>query len=83
MVKQGENQRVIVYIDGYNLYHGLEAAFGNEYKWLNLQTFSESFLRPGMDLVSVKYFTAITKSGVEARQRQEIYLKAFSPIVTS
>ena len=76
MVKQGENQRVIVYIDGYNLYHGMESAFGNKYKWLNLQAFSESFLRPGMNLVSVKYFTAITKNGVEARQRQEIYLKA-------
>ncbi|MDP6526761.1 MAG: NYN domain-containing protein [Kiritimatiellia bacterium] len=76
MTEQGANQRVIVYIDGYNLYYGQRAAFGDKYKWLDLQAFSESFLRPEMELVAVKYFTAITKSTAGSKQRQEIYLKA-------
>lgn len=69
-------QRVIVYIDGYNLYYGQRQAFRGRYKWLDLQAFSESFLKPGMELVAVKYFTAITKSTAGSRYRQEIYLKA-------
>ena len=70
------NQRVIVYIDGYNLYYGMRAAFGRKYQWLDLQALAESFLKPGMTLTSVKYFTAITKSATGSKQRQEIYLKA-------
>ena len=75
MTEQAAKQRVIVYIDGYNLYHGMQEAFGNKYKWLDLQSFSGSFLRPGMELVAVKYFTAITKKEGSVR-RQEVYLKA-------
>lgn len=71
-----QKQRVIVYIDGYNLYYGLRAVFGERHKWLDLQALSESFLKPGMELVKVKYFTAITKSAPGSRQRQEVYLKA-------
>ena len=76
MDNNAKKQRVIVYIDGYNLYYGMRAAFGRRYQWLDLQAFAESFLRPGMALISVKYFTAITKSTTGSRQRQEIYLKA-------
>ena len=77
MASEGAKQRVIVYIDGYNLYFGLREVSGSKYKWLNLQAFSESFLRPGMRLISVKYFTAITPKNVGgSKQRQDIYLKA-------
>ena len=47
-------QRAIVYIDGYNLYYGMRAAFGNRYMWLDLQAFSESLLQPQTELVAVK-----------------------------
>ncbi len=76
MNKTTKKQRIIVYIDGYNLYYGQRQAFGSRYKWLDFQAFSESFLKPGMELVSVKYFTAITKSTTGSKQRQAIYLKA-------
>ena len=69
---------MIVYIDGYNLYYGMRAAFGSRYKWLDLQAFSESLLKPSSVLVAVKYFTAMTKSTTEASQRQSIYLKALA-----
>ena len=76
MTNLTKKQRVIVYIDGYNLYYGQRAAFGSKYKWLDLQAFSERFLQSGVELVIVKYFTAITKSTSGAKQRQGIYLKA-------
>lgn len=66
----------MVYIDGYNLYYGIRTAFGKCYKWLDLQSLSHSFLKPGVDLVGVKYFTAITKSTSDSHRRQAIYLKA-------
>ncbi len=76
-----ETQRVIVYIDGHNLYHGLLSAYGARYKWLDVQALSESLLQPDMLLTAVKYFTAIVQDTthvkqVGARQRQELYLKA-------
>lgn len=74
--KKGDKQRIIVYIDGYNLYYGLRDGFGNKYKWLDLQALAVNIMRPNMELVSVKYFTAITKSTTRSKQRQEIYLKA-------
>ncbi len=74
--KTGEFQRAAVYIDGYNLYHGLIDAFGGRHKWLDVQALGLSFLQPGMSLVSVKYFTAITKSVSDAKLRQAVYLKS-------
>ena len=65
----------MVYIDGYNLYYGLRDAYGGRYKWLDLQSLSRSFLKSNMELVGVKYFTAITKAS-NSHQRQAIYLKA-------
>ncbi len=74
--EKNKTQRVIVYIDGYNLYYGLRESYGSKYKWLDLQALATSILRPNMELVAVKYFTAITKSKDASKQRQEIYLKA-------
>ena len=74
-----QKQRVIVYIDGFNLYYGMRAAFGNKYMWLDLQAFSASLLQPQAELVAVKYFTALTRSTgspTSSHQRQDIYLKA-------
>lgn len=74
-VRTGE-QRVRVYIDGLNLYHGLRAAYGARYKWLNMEALSESFLRAGMRLARVRYFTSLVRGDEEARVRQGLYLKA-------
>ena len=76
MSNHATNKRAIVYIDGYNLYYGLRAAYGGRYKWLNLQGLATSFMRPGVELVRVKYCTATTKDAGGARQRQRVYLKA-------
>nr|VFJ46534.1 MAG: Uncharacterized conserved protein, LabA/DUF88 family [Candidatus Kentron sp. FW]VFJ70849.1 MAG: Uncharacterized conserved protein, LabA/DUF88 family [Candidatus Kentron sp. FW] len=69
-------QKAIVYIDGYNLYYGLRAAYRGRYKWLDLQALARDFLKPDMELAAVKYFTAITKDTSDSHRRQAIYLKA-------
>ena len=52
------DERVIAYIDGFNLYHGLREAKLRRYYWLNLRALAENLLRPGQQLVLTKYFTA-------------------------
>ncbi len=74
--KTQKTLKVIVYIDGYNLYYGIREAFHGKYKWLDLQALANSFLQEGMTLEAVKYFTASTKSNAKTRARQEIFLKA-------
>lgn len=70
-------KRVIVYVDGFNLYFGLLKA-NPHLKWLDLQSFAES-TRPNEDLVGVRYFTALVdpeRSVSESRDRQKRYIKA-------
>jgi uncharacterized LabA/DUF88 family protein len=69
-------KRVMVYIDGYNLYYGLRERYNSKYKWLDLQLLAESFISSDMELSGVKYFTAITKNNSNTQKRQAIYLKA-------
>ena len=38
----GKSERVIVYIDGFNLYFGLRSKGWKKYYWLNLKEFSRS-----------------------------------------
>lgn len=68
----------MVYIDRYNLYYGLRSAYQGKYKWLDLQALSESFLQDNVELIGIKYFTAITGSLSESKNRQKIYLKALT-----
>ena len=75
---QASNERVIVYIDGFNLYYGLKTKKWRRYYWLDVRALSENLLRPGQLLVMVRYFTArISPSGGTSRfKRQGIFLEA-------
>lgn len=50
--------RVIVYIDGFNLYFGLRTQGWRRYYWLDPRALAMSLLQPGQHLEAVKYFTA-------------------------
>lgn len=69
--KKVKKARVIVYVDGFNLYHG--AVKGTSEKWLDLQTYFER-LRGQDEIVQVHYFTARVNG--DARRRQETFLRA-------
>ncbi len=68
---------LIVYVDGFNLYHGLRAKYGRRYHWLDLVELAQT-LRPRDHLVKVKYFTASVLDDPGALSRQDTYLQALS-----
>jgi uncharacterized LabA/DUF88 family protein len=70
--------RVVAYIDGLNLYHGLKAGYGRRYHWLDLQALVASLLLPGQQLHEVHYFTARVLGNPAAELRQTIYLDALT-----
>jgi uncharacterized LabA/DUF88 family protein len=69
-------QRCAVFIDGFNLYHGLKASSGRTHLWLDLEGLSRDLLKPGQTLVSVTYFTAMVRDEPAALMRQDAYLQA-------
>ncbi|MBX3382657.1 MAG: NYN domain-containing protein [Phycisphaeraceae bacterium] len=70
--------RVIVYIDGYNLYHGLKAKNWRRLYWLDLWRLGEELLKPGQRLGAVRYFTTRIKGPDDSRNRQNDYLEAIT-----
>ncbi len=43
-------ERVVTYIDGYNLYYGLKQAGLDSSRWLDLEAMSRSLLKPSQQL---------------------------------
>lgn len=75
--------RTNVYIDGYNLYHGLRDKYGKKYSWLNLAAFGQSLLSDAKQrLGCVKYFTSEAPGGSQSPtwQRQQTYWKALETL---
>jgi hypothetical protein len=68
---------VIAYVDGFNLYHGLHDKYGRRYLWLDLGHLVQR-LRPGDQVVAVRYFTALVRDDAPALARQRTYLDALS-----
>ncbi len=69
-------KRVIVYIDGYNLYYGLTAAKLRTSRWLDLVELSRSLLAADQELVLVRYFTTRVGNDQAASSRQSTYIDA-------
>ena len=67
---------VIVYIDGFNLYHAIDDLGDPKLKWLDLWCLSESLLRKGETLKAVKYFSAYQTRKADAYARHRAYVKA-------
>jgi len=76
-------ERVIAYIDGFNLYFGLKDKKWSCYYWLNLkllcQHLADNPQRP-QRLILVKYFTSRITEPPDKRKRQSTYLEALNTI---
>ena len=75
--------RVVVYVDGFNLYYGLKSRKWRRYYWLDLRRLAERLLRPGQQLETVHYFT--TRVADEPHNpgkatRQNSYLEALETL---
>lgn len=80
---QREAERVIVYIDGFNLYYGLRSRGWRHYLWLDLRRLSENLLRPTQRLEAVRYFTArisAEQHDPDRPKRQNLYLEALETL---
>ncbi|MFU0837356.1 NYN domain-containing protein [Pseudomonas fragi] len=74
-------QRVITYVDGFNLYFGLKDSRFKKYYWLDLPALSAALLKQGQQLVATHYFTArIRTNGRNAAdaKRQTNYIDALA-----
>lgn len=69
-------QRVIAYVDGFNLYYGLRARGWGQYYWHDPYDLIAQLVRPGYALKGVKYFTARVRQPDDKRARQSAFLDA-------
>jgi uncharacterized LabA/DUF88 family protein len=71
-------RRVIAYVDGFNLYHGMHERFRRTYNWLDVEGLARQLVRRDERLVGVRYFTARVRRGRGGRLRQNRYLEALA-----
>lgn len=69
-------RRVIVYVDGFNLYHAVDNLNRPHLKWVDLRALAAGLLRHGEVLKTVKYFSAYATWIPTARARHELYVAA-------
>lgn len=71
-----KKERVIVYVDGFNLYFGMRSAGYHNCRWLNLYSLAQSLLKPNQILTEVKYFTSRVSNDPAKQKRQNAYIEA-------
>ena len=71
-------KKVVVYVDGFNLYHGLKNLKKSHLKWLNLRSLAEKFIDRNTEvIVKAYYFSAIaTHMDNDTVQRHKTYIEA-------
>lgn len=75
--------RVVIYIDGFNLYFGLRSKGWRRFYWLDVHQLSQNLLRSDQQLIGVKYFTSrvsATPSDPGKDKRQNAYLEAVAAL---
>ncbi|MEX1247927.1 MAG: NYN domain-containing protein [Anaerolineales bacterium] len=81
------SKKAIVYIDGFNLYHGLKGKEWERYLWLDLPKVSAALLPSYCTLTRVRYFTSRVSSTPDdpgKANRQSAYIdviKSLTPLV--
>jgi hypothetical protein len=84
----GPAQRVICYVDGFNLYYGLRDSGFRRFLWLDVHSLAEQVKLPNQHVICTKYFTSLISGArpndspryaaerTEKRKRQATYLDA-------
>ena len=68
-------KRVIIYIDGFNLYFGMKSMYNNT-RWLDIRSLSEKIVPSDDVLMEVKYFTSMVSNDYGKEKRQRTYISA-------
>jgi len=72
--------RVITYIDGFNLYFGLREKGWHRFYWLNVQLLARNLLKFNQELVMTKYFTARIIGSPDKEKRQSTFIEALETV---
>lgn len=75
-----KKERVVVYVDGFNLYFGMLDAGFDYCKWLNLKLLVQNLLQSNQELVEVKYFTSRVSNNPDKQKRQNTYIEALESV---
>jgi uncharacterized LabA/DUF88 family protein len=73
-------EKVIVYIDGFNLYFGIKEKGWNDTLWLNVKGFANSLIKENQVLLETKYFTSRVRNNPPKEKRQGTYLEALETL---
>lgn len=75
-------KKIAVYVDGFNLYHGIKNLNKPYLKWLNLHSLAEKFVDPKLDRIEkIYYFSAIaTHLDKETILRHRTYVEALETV---
>ena len=73
-------ERVIVYIDGFNLYFGMDELNMQGTKWLNLKELITKLAKDTQEIVCIKYYTSRVINNPGKEKRQAIYLDALKTL---
>ena len=68
-------QKVIIYVDGFNLCYGLKSKGWRKYYWLDMVKFADKLLRPHQELVEICYFSA-KPTDLQKSKRQDAFFQA-------
>ena len=71
-----KKERVIVYVDGFNLYFGIKEAGFDTCKWLDINKLVNNLLMSTQELVHIKYFTSRVNNNPDKQKRQTTYIEA-------
>lgn len=78
---QKQKIRVACFIDGFNLYHAIDALGKNHLKWVNLWALMERFIDPARQKIeAIYYFSAIAEWLIDKAARHKIYLGALKAV---
>ena len=73
-------ERVVAYIDGFNLYFGLKSKGWRRYYWLDLQKLVQNLLKADQRLASTRYFTARISGPPDKQKRQSTFIEALETL---
>lgn len=75
-----KKERVIAYIDGFNLYFGMREAGFDQCRWLNIKNLVERLLQSNQELTGIKYFTSRVSNNPDKQKRQSTYIDALGSL---
>lgn len=72
--------KVVVYIDGFNLYYGIKSKSWDHLFWLNPKLLAENIAKSNQQIMCVKYFTARFTQNSKKQQNQVKYFEAIETL---